>query len=181
MASIILFLKYSITERQWCCTVNSPVSPSVITTAWQRNLWRVGAASWPGHHCVTRYRHWFINRGTLWGSNNTDLLFSLVLNILPLPFSFSKIGPACVLSVPSNPSKACVEMGINIDAGWQTEESSHTGARSTAGPHSEAAAGDGMKNDATVAADTGDGPDKQILELSTGLHEISQCLCGQAS
>ena len=127
------------------------------------------------HQIQTLIHNW----GTLWGSNNTDLLFSLVLNILPLPFSFSKIGP--VLSVPSNPSKACVEMGINIDAGWQTEESSHTGARSTAGPHSEAAAGDGMKNDATVAADTGDGPDKQILELSTGLHEISQCLCGQAS
>ena len=152
-----LFLKYLITKRQLDVALNCPVSPSVITTAWQRNLWLVGAASWPGHHPVTRYRHWFINRGTLWGSNNTDLIFSLVLNILPLPFSFSKIGPACVLSVPSNPSKACVEMSINIDVGWQTEESSHTGARSTAGPHSEAAAGDGMKNDATVAADTGDG------------------------
>ena len=65
-------------------------------------------------------------------------------------------------------------MGINIDVGWQTEESSHTGARSTAGPHSEAAAGDGMKNDATVAADTGDPPDKQILfELLTELREIA--------
>ena len=31
-----------------------------------------------------------------------------------------------------------------------------------------------MKNDATVAADTGDGPDKQILlELSTELREIA--------
>ena len=64
-------------------------------------------------------------------------------------------------------------MGINIDVGWQTEESSHTGARSTAGPHSEAAAGDGMKNDATVAADTGDPPDKQIIELSKGIRDFS--------
>ena len=68
------------------------MSPSVITTAWQRNLWLVGAASWPGHHChqiKTLLHNW----GTLRGSKHTDLLFSLVLvlNILPLPFSVLKL------------------------------------------------------------------------------------------
>ena len=71
------------------------MSPSVITNnhslAAQPLAVRCRQLTWspPCHQIQTLLHNW----GKLWGSNNTHLLFSLVLvlNILPLPFSVLKL------------------------------------------------------------------------------------------